>query len=65
MNIKNITILLILCLLSGSALAGGLSSAKAVGMGGAHSALAKGVYASIYNPANLGLSSHQKTSLVS
>jgi hypothetical protein len=38
----------------------GLSSARAVGMGGAYTGLAKGVYAPLYNPANLGLSGYRQ-----
>ncbi|MFH2035783.1 MAG: DUF5723 family protein [Candidatus Zixiibacteriota bacterium] len=55
--------IIILVSLAAIASAGGLSSAKAVAMGGAQMGLAEGVYAAIYNPANLGLSSHQQTSL--
>ncbi len=46
-----------------STLAGGQSSARSVAMGGAQTALATGVSAVKYNPANLGLSNHQKTNL--
>jgi hypothetical protein len=38
----------------------GLSSARAVGMGGAYTGLAKGVYAPLYNPANIGLSGYRQ-----
>jgi hypothetical protein len=45
------------------ALAGGISSARSVAMGGAHIGLAKGVDAAKYNPANLGLTGYQQTGL--
>ena len=38
----------------------GLSPARAVAMGGAYTGLAKGVYAPLYNPANIGLSGYQE-----
>lgn len=46
-------------LFSTTAAAKGLSSARSVALGGAYTGLAKGVYASLYNPANLGLSSYR------
>ncbi|RKX20396.1 MAG: hypothetical protein DRP51_05770, partial [Candidatus Zixiibacteriota bacterium] len=45
-------------LLASTATAGGLSSARAVGMGDAQIGLAKGVYAPLYNPANIALSGY-------
>lgn len=38
----------------------GLSPARAVAMGGAYTGLAKGVYAPLYNPANIGLSGYRQ-----
>lgn len=59
-----ITLLVILCSFAAvTANSTGLSSAQAVAMGGAHIGLAKGVYASLYNPANLGLSEYRQTGL--
>lgn len=45
------------------ALAGAESSARALAMGGAHTALAKGVDAGKFNPANLGLVDYRQTSV--
>ncbi|MBN2226605.1 MAG: conjugal transfer protein TraF [candidate division Zixibacteria bacterium] len=55
-------ILLILAV-GGDAHAYGLSSARAVAMGGAYTGLAKGVYAGLYNPANLGLDGYRQNGL--
>jgi len=41
----------------------GLSSARAVAMGGAYTGLAKGVYAGLYNPANLGLKGYRQNGI--
>lgn len=41
----------------------GLSSAQAMAMGGAFTGLAKGVYAPLYNPANIGLSEYRQFGL--
>ncbi len=41
----------------------GLSSARATAMGGAYIGLAKGVYAPLYNPANIGLSGYRQNGL--
>lgn len=41
----------------------GLSNARSVGMGGAYTALARGVEAPMWNPANLGLSPRNKFSV--
>lgn len=62
-TLNKLALLLVGLLLSVSAGAAGLSSARAVAMGGAHIGLAKGVYASLYNPANLGFASHRETGL--
>ncbi len=58
MKSKLLMFLIITCLLATSATAGGLSSARAVGMGDAQIGLAKGVYAPLYNPANIALSGY-------
>jgi hypothetical protein len=50
--------LVIVLLATGSALADG-SSARSMAMGGAYSALASGIDAARYNPANLGLNGYQ------
>ena len=47
-----------------SADAVGLSIARSAGMAGAYMGMASGVEASRYNPANLGLTSHQRTGLL-
>ncbi len=41
----------------------GLSPARAVAMGGAYTGLAKGVYAPLYNPANIGLSGYRQNGI--
>ncbi|SYZ73511.1 hypothetical protein TRIP_C21629 [Candidatus Zixiibacteriota bacterium] len=41
----------------------GLSSARATAMGGAYLGLAKGVYAPLYNPANIGLTEYRQYGL--
>lgn len=43
--------------------AGGLSSARGVAMGGAHLGLARGVYAPLYNPGNIGLVEYREYGL--
>lgn len=58
MKSKLLVLLIITGLLAASASAGGLSSARAVGMGDAQIGLAKGVYAPLYNPANIALSGY-------
>ena len=58
MKSKLLMFLIISCLLTTSATADGLSSARAVGMGDAQIGLAKGVYAPLYNPANIALSGY-------
>ena len=59
-----VIILFILSILAiSSAYGSGLSSARAVGMGGAHMGLAKGINAPLYNPANLGLNGYRKTEI--
>ncbi|PKK82215.1 MAG: hypothetical protein CVT49_14910 [candidate division Zixibacteria bacterium HGW-Zixibacteria-1] len=60
---KIFVIVFILCLVAVSADAGGLSAARAVAMGGAHMGLARGVYAPLYNPANIGLSEYRENSI--
>ncbi|MEW6015795.1 MAG: hypothetical protein AB1690_10775, partial [Candidatus Zixiibacteriota bacterium] len=52
---------LIVCPVLGNAY--GLSSARAMAMGGAFTGLAKGVYAPLYNPANIGLSEYRQFGL--
>jgi hypothetical protein len=54
---------MITALLAASANSSGLSSARAVAMGDAHIGLAKGVYAPLYNPANIGLSGYNQPGL--
>lgn len=61
-HFKNRSIILAIAAIFGLALSAssaGLSSARAVGMGGAYTGLAKGVYAALYNPANLGLAGYR------
>ncbi|MCP4614772.1 MAG: hypothetical protein GY845_39325, partial [Planctomycetes bacterium] len=58
MKTKLLILVIITGLLAASATAGGLSSARAVGMGDAQLGLAKGVYAPLYNPANIALSGY-------
>ncbi len=50
-------------LAAASAQGSGLSSARAVGMGGAYIGLAKGVNAPLYNPANLGLNGYREVGI--
>lgn len=65
--IKTTKHLFIVCLLTlltiSKVSAGAESSARALGMGGAFSGLAKGVDAARYNPANLGFVDYQKKSI--
>jgi len=63
MKIKSIIIIITFGLLAVSANASGLSSARAVGMGDAYIGLAKGVYAPLYNPANVALSGYGQAGL--
>jgi hypothetical protein len=59
-----LTVLFILSILAiASANGAGLSSAKAVAMGGAYMGLAKGINAPLYNPANLGLNGYRTTGI--
>ncbi len=58
MKSKLLIFVIIAGLLATTATAGGLSSARAVGMGDAQIGLAKGVYAPLYNPANIALSGY-------
>ncbi|MFQ5608078.1 MAG: hypothetical protein ACE5GA_09035 [Candidatus Zixiibacteriota bacterium] len=46
-----------------TSLGAGASFARSAGMGGAHIGLAEGVAATFYNPANLGLSTHQRNGI--
>jgi hypothetical protein len=64
-NMKKITIMLLILLavMPAAAFPIGLSSARAMAMGGAYIGLAKGVYAPLYNPANIGLSGYRQTGL--
>jgi hypothetical protein len=55
MKVKIILAAVVLILPGVAAYSSGLSSAKAVAMGGAHMGLAKGTQSALYNPANLGL----------
>ena len=57
------SIVFLLCIVAVSADAGGLSAARAVAMGGAHVGLARGVYAPLYNPGNIGLSEYRENSI--
>ncbi len=63
MKSKVIIIILGAALLAASASAGGLSSARCVGMGEANMGLAKGVIAPLYNPANLSLSGYSESGI--
>lgn len=56
-------VLLSLVILPSNANSSGESSARALGMGGAHSALASGVNAARYNPANLGFTDFRKNEI--
>jgi hypothetical protein len=60
MKTKILVCSVLVSLLALSAHATGLSSARAVAMGGAYIGLAKGVYAPLYNPANIGLSGYKE-----
>jgi len=63
--IKRISLLVMAAvLMTGMVYAGGLSSARGVGMGGAHMGLARGSDAALYNPANIGLSGYRQNGLV-
>nr|MBN2277682.1 hypothetical protein [candidate division Zixibacteria bacterium] len=64
MKIKIMIIGLLLMAISGSVHAVGLSSARAVAMGGAHMGLARGSDAALYNPANIGLAGYRQNGLV-
>ena len=55
---KAIIVLAILAMIPAAIYPMGLSSAPAVAMGGSFMGLAKGVYAPLYNPANIGLSGY-------
>ena len=59
----HIMLLILLALMPAAAFPIGLSSARAMAMGGAYIGLAKGVYAPLYNPANIGLSGYRQTGL--
>jgi len=63
MKPKIFTLIIILILTATLANAAGLSSARAVAMGGAHMGLAKGVYAPLYNPGNIGINDFRQTGL--
>ena len=63
MMTKITLIVFALCLIAVSVDAGGLSAARAVGMGGAQMGLARGVNAPLYNPANIGLSEYRENSI--
>jgi len=60
---KIFAIVVLLFILAVAANAGGLSAARAVAMGGAHMGLASGVYAPLYNPANIGLQEYREIGL--
>jgi hypothetical protein len=55
--------MILICLAPAAVNSMGLSSARAVAMGGAYTGLAKGVYTSLYNPANLGLTEYRQNGL--
>lgn len=57
---KAIIILAVLSMIPAAIYPMGLSSAQAVAMGGSFMGLAKGVYAPLYNPANIGLSDYRQ-----
>jgi len=63
MKTKVFVIVFLLCMIAVAADAGGLSAARAVAMGGAHVGLARGVYAPLYNPANIGLSEYRENAV--
>ena len=60
---KLFAIVVLLFFITVAANAGGLSAARAVAMGGAHMGLAGGVYAPLYNPANIGLQEYREIGL--
>ncbi|KAA3634012.1 MAG: hypothetical protein DWP97_08010 [Calditrichaeota bacterium] len=53
----------VIFMLSGDVLAKGNSSARAVALGSAYTSLATGIDAARFNPANLGLESHQQNGI--
>jgi hypothetical protein len=63
MRFKTAFTVVLLALAAASANSSGLSSARAMAMGGAFTGLARGVYAPLYNPANLGLSGYREIGL--
>ncbi len=63
MKYKILVVLALTGLVAASAAAGGLSSARAVAMGDAQIGLAKGVYAPLFNPANIALSGYGQAGL--
>ncbi len=60
---SKIIFFIIFLLLTTVADATGLSSARAVAMGGAYMGLAKGVYAPLYNPGNIGITDFRQKGL--
>lgn len=63
MKSKTLLFIVLLMLMATMVNAGGLSSARAVAMGGAHMGLAKGVYAPLYNPGNIGITDFRQSGL--
>ena len=63
MKSKTLHVTIMMILLITTANATGLTSARAVAMGGAHMGLAKGVYAPLYNPGNIGLADFRQSGL--
>ncbi len=63
MKSKTSFLMILLLLTAMMANATGLSSARAVAMGGAHMGLAKGVYAPLYNPGNIGITDFRQSGL--
>jgi hypothetical protein len=63
MKLKIFLLLILLIIIATLTNAAGLSSARAVAMGGAYMGLAKGVYAPLYNPGNIGIYDYQQRGL--
>ena len=63
MKSKTLHLMIFLMLMATITDATGLSSARAVAMGGAHMGLAKGVYAPLYNPGNIGITDFRQKGL--
>ncbi len=63
MRSKILFFIIFLLLITTTAGAAGLSSARAVAMGGAYMGLAKGVYSPLYNPGNIGITDFRQRGL--